>query len=56
MTKQIITTDRAPSSPLFSQGVKVGSTIYVAGMAGIDPATGQVAGRRADFALLRRNA
>ena len=44
MTKQIITTDRAPGSPLYSQGVRVGSTIYVAGMAGIDVATGQVAG------------
>lgn len=44
MAKQIITTDRAPSSPLFSQGVKVGTTVYVAGMAGIDPTTNQMAG------------
>ena len=42
--KQIITTHDAPSSPLFSQGVKVGSTIYVSGMAGIDPATKEMAG------------
>jgi 2-iminobutanoate/2-iminopropanoate deaminase len=44
MTKQIIFTPNAPSSPLYSQGVRVGSTIYVSGMAGIDPATGKLAG------------
>lgn len=44
MTKQIIRTDRAPSSALYSQGVKVGSMVYVAGMAGLDPATKQMAG------------
>ena len=44
MKKQIIKTDRAPSSPLYSQGVKIGSTIYVSGMAGMDPATKQMAG------------
>ena len=44
MTKQIIATGDAPSSPLYSQGVKVGSTIYVSWMAGIDAATGQMAG------------
>jgi 2-iminobutanoate/2-iminopropanoate deaminase len=44
MKRQIINTDQAPSSPLYSQGVKVGSTIYVSGMAGIDAATKQMAG------------
>ena len=44
MTKQVITTERAPSSPLYSQGVKVGPTIYVSGMVGIDVATRQLAG------------
>jgi 2-iminobutanoate/2-iminopropanoate deaminase len=44
MTKRIITTEEAPRSPLFSQGVKVGSTIYVSGMAGIDAVTGRMAG------------
>jgi 2-iminobutanoate/2-iminopropanoate deaminase len=44
MKKQIIKTDRAPSSPLYSQGVKAGSTVYVSGMAGMDPATKQMAG------------
>jgi 2-iminobutanoate/2-iminopropanoate deaminase len=42
--KQIVRTDEAPSSPLYSQAVKVGSTIYVVGMAGIDVATKQLAG------------
>lgn len=44
MAKHIIATDQAPSSPLYSQGVKVGTTIYVAGMAGIDPRNGTMAG------------
>jgi 2-iminobutanoate/2-iminopropanoate deaminase len=44
MTRQIISTPLAPSSPLYSQGVRVDSTIYVSGMVGIDPATGQLAG------------
>jgi 2-iminobutanoate/2-iminopropanoate deaminase len=44
MPKQIISTDRAPSSPLYSQGVRAGSTIYVSGMVGIDVETGALAG------------
>lgn len=44
MTRQIIRTPDAPSSPLFSQAIKVGSTIYVSGTAGMDPATNQMAG------------
>jgi 2-iminobutanoate/2-iminopropanoate deaminase len=44
MTKQIITTSDAPSSPLYSQGVRVGSAIYVSGMVGIDPTTKELAG------------
>lgn len=44
MNKQIITTSQAPHSPLYSQGVRVGSTIYVSGMVGIDPVTKQMAG------------
>jgi 2-iminobutanoate/2-iminopropanoate deaminase len=42
--KQVIRTPDAPSSPLFSQAIKVGSTVYVSGMAGIDPKTNQLAG------------
>jgi 2-iminobutanoate/2-iminopropanoate deaminase len=31
-------------SALFSQAIRAGSTVYVSGTAGIDPATGQLAG------------
>jgi 2-iminobutanoate/2-iminopropanoate deaminase len=34
----------APGSPLFSEGVKAGQHVYVAGMAGIDVKSGDVAG------------
>ncbi|WKK70335.1 Rid family hydrolase [Rathayibacter oskolensis] len=44
MTRQIISTVDAPSSPLYSQGVRAGSVIAVSGTVGIDPATGAVAG------------
>jgi 2-iminobutanoate/2-iminopropanoate deaminase len=44
MKKQIIRTEAAPVSPLYSQGVRVGPTIYVSGMVGIDAVTRQMAG------------
>ena len=44
MPRQIITTPDAPSSPLYSQGVKAGSQVLVSGTTGIDPRTGQLAG------------
>jgi 2-iminobutanoate/2-iminopropanoate deaminase len=44
MKKQIIKTEKAPSSPLYSQGVKVGSTIYVSGMVGMDAESKQMVG------------
>jgi 2-iminobutanoate/2-iminopropanoate deaminase len=44
MTKQIIRIPNAPSSPLYSQAVKAGSTIWVTGVPGIDPKTNQPAG------------
>jgi 2-iminobutanoate/2-iminopropanoate deaminase len=44
MTRQIIRTADAPGSPLFSQAIKVGSTIYMSGIAGLDPSTNQLAG------------
>ena len=44
MTRQIISTTKAPRSALFSQGVRVGSTMYVSGTVGIDPDTGELAG------------
>jgi 2-iminobutanoate/2-iminopropanoate deaminase len=43
--REIISTPEAPNqSPLYSQAVKVGSTIYVTGTLGIDPKTNQPAG------------
>ena len=44
MPRQIITTLNAPSSPLYSQGVKAGSHVFVSGTTGIDPSTGDLAG------------
>jgi 2-iminobutanoate/2-iminopropanoate deaminase len=44
VNKQIISTADAPSSSLFSQAVKVGPTIYLSGIVGIDPKTNQLAG------------
>lgn len=44
MSREIIHTADAPVSPLYSQGVKVGPTIYVTGMTGVDPKTKQFAG------------
>jgi hypothetical protein len=37
MAREIIGTSDAPGSGLFSQAVKVGSTVYVSGIVGIDP-------------------
>jgi len=42
--KQIIRTSDAPSSALFSQAIKVGATIYMSGIAAIDPKTNQIVG------------
>jgi 2-iminobutanoate/2-iminopropanoate deaminase len=44
MPRQIITTANAPSSPLYSQGVKAGPHLLVSGIVGIDPSTGSLAG------------
>jgi 2-iminobutanoate/2-iminopropanoate deaminase len=44
VSKQIIRTPDAPTSPLYSQAIKVGSTIYLSGIVGIDPETNQLAG------------
>lgn len=44
MARQIVTTTGAPQSPLYAQGVRVGSHIWVSGMTGMDPVSGQMAG------------
>ena len=44
MSRETIKTDGAPASALYSQGVKAGAQVFVSGMVGIDPSTGQLAG------------
>ena len=44
MPKEIITTKDAPKSATYSQGVKSGGFIFVAGQGPFDPATGEVVG------------
>ena len=44
MVRQIISTPDAPQDPRYSQAIKVGNTIYVAGTIGFDVATGDYAG------------
>lgn len=44
MLRQVIRTSDAPASPLFSQAIRVGATIYVSGIVGADPKTGLPAG------------
>ena len=44
MTKIIVTTDNAPKSRAYSQAVKAGGFIFVAGQGPFDPATGEVVG------------
>ena len=42
--REIISTAGAPSSPLYSQAVKVGGLVYVSGLVGVDVSTGGLAG------------
>ena len=42
--REVISTAEAPGSPLYSQAVKAGDHVYVSGMVGIDPSTGNLAG------------
>lgn len=44
MPRDVLRTDRAPSSPLYAQGVRHGPLVVVSGMVGIDPASGEMAG------------
>lgn len=44
MPRQVISTPHAPEYPTYSQAVKAGNTIYVAGTTGVDVATGELAG------------
>ena len=42
--RELIKTPNAPSSPLYSQGVKSGNHVHVSGLVGIDVSTGNLAG------------
>jgi len=42
--REIIDTPDAPTSPLFSQGVKAGEYVFVSGLVGLDVSTGKLAG------------
>jgi 2-iminobutanoate/2-iminopropanoate deaminase len=42
--REVVNTANAPSSPLYSQAVKVGQHVHVSGLVGIDVATGNLAG------------
>ena len=44
MPRQIITTPNAPRSPLYGQGVRAGSQVFLSGTTGIVPSTGRMAG------------
>jgi 2-iminobutanoate/2-iminopropanoate deaminase len=44
MAKEIVTTDNAPKSTAYSQGVKAGGLVFVAGQGPFDPTTSEVAG------------
>jgi len=44
MSRQVVSTHDAPESPLYSQAVKAGNTVYVAGTIGVDVTTGGFAG------------
>jgi 2-iminobutanoate/2-iminopropanoate deaminase len=44
MPREVISTPDAPEYPTYSQAVKAGDTIYVAGTTGVDVKTGEFAG------------
>jgi 2-iminobutanoate/2-iminopropanoate deaminase len=44
MPREVISTPDAPEYPSYSQAVKAGNTVYVAGTVGVDVTTGELAG------------
>lgn len=42
--REVISTSDAPSSPLFSQGIKVNGHVHVSGLVGVDVRSGGLAG------------
>lgn len=44
MPRKIVSTENAPSSPMYSQAVRAGQNLFVSGTVGIDPGTGSLVG------------
>jgi 2-iminobutanoate/2-iminopropanoate deaminase len=44
MAREVLQTDSAPRSALYAQGIRNGQFIFVSGMVGVDPASGQLVG------------
>lgn len=44
MPREVVSTPDAPEYPSYSQAVRAGDTVYVAGTVGVDVATGELAG------------
>jgi 2-iminobutanoate/2-iminopropanoate deaminase len=44
MSKEVINTDKAPNSPIYSQAIKAAGLIFVAGQGPFDPVTGEICG------------
>ena len=44
MSRDIVKTDAAPQLAWYSQAVKAAGLVFVSGQAGVDPATGELAG------------
>jgi reactive intermediate/imine deaminase len=42
--REVISTPSAPSSPLYSQGIKAGPHLLLSGIVGINPSTGSLVG------------
>ncbi|HET7312274.1 MAG TPA: Rid family hydrolase [Mycobacteriales bacterium] len=42
--REVITTPDAPSSPMYSQGIRAGDHLHISGLIGLDPSTGDMAG------------
>ena len=45
MPRVIVSTDKAPRSPVYSQAVRAGGLVFVSGQGPLDPATGELVGQ-----------
>jgi len=45
MLRVLVSTDKAPRSPVYSQAVKAGGLVFVSGQGPLDPATGELVGQ-----------